>query len=185
MIEKNKFRDRLIQIDEIILFLIFLIGFVGFLTIPIILTGRYLRSGSQMFTPAMSAMLVLKIKNKNNYPRKIFDLFLFFTGLAVLFDFVDGFYHFEFIDTVQLILLCFGIVFFIVLFSEKKDTLFQYQLNFGNFKKIFLGLVFFIILRHIEILCKIFIEDGFEQLVVFVSTYSFIGYIRIFVWFIV
>ncbi len=175
---KNKLINRLKAIDEVVLFIIFLVGFIIILTIPMMLKGKVLRLGVvSTFTPSMSAMLVLKINNSNSYPKRIFDIFLLVSGVAIFVAFIDGFYELDFLNSVQVALLVFEFIFLFIIFSEDKKILAKYNLNGGSFKKVMLAVLCHVIFIHILLMVMLVAGGGFKQLPLFFSQYNFIGYI--------
>ncbi len=179
---KKCISEKLKSIDEILLFLLFLAGFVIILTIPMICTGNILRHGMvQAITPAMSAMLVLKIKNKD-YPKKIFDTFLFFGGIAILLVIIDGFDYLDTLNITQVGLLLLWLIVLILIISEKKEVLIKYNLNGGNLKKVIISLLLYIAFIHIEIMIMLIPTGKSKDLSLFLSTYNIMDYINMFIY---
>ncbi len=139
-IVKKRFIEKLKTMDEVVLFLIITFSFVVILTIISaygIHHGKGIPSDIHMLTPAMSVMLVVKLKNKDGvYPKDVFNYFLGFSFFIMFIFCIDQFINGDSVFGLgKFLIIPASLIFLLVLGNEKKEVLLQWKLRDKNYKK--------------------------------------------------
>ncbi|WP_314024725.1 hypothetical protein [Filifactor alocis] len=124
------------EVDDVVLFLIILsIMVLLFTSVAAYFKhiGKYFQiNPTQTLTPAMAAMITIKLKHKN-YPKHIFNYFLVCGGIIIVSVFLGIIPSTS--SWVYIAILGLGIVLLISLLSEDKKIAQKWGFRGGNFKK--------------------------------------------------
>lgn len=147
--KKNKFyhdfMGRIQKIDEVLLFFVIISTMVLLLTSVAAYfknNGEYFQiNPTQTLTPAMAAMITIKLKN-NNYPKKIFNYYVICGCIIILLVCLG------IIDSTAswLYMTISGIIFLILALIEDKIVAKKWGLRVGNFIKMLKWLFLYTIL---------------------------------------